>query len=96
MIKGLEALNEIKDNCRCYRKGNEIIELPFSKYEKNRYEIIEKELKAFNNLYDTIKQKRNNAQLEYEHNKDSMYLGLQLRGQIAAYNDILSLMEVNL
>ena len=45
----------------------------------------------FTKLYNTIKEKRDNAQLDYD--KTDSYDSLVLKGQIAAYNDVLSLME---
>lgn len=58
---------------------------------------IEKELQKPQQLYDLIKQKRDNAKQDYLNEKESPIINGNkidyLKGQIAAYNDVLSLME---
>lgn len=68
------------------------------------FQQLKKDLKRFNELYDKVKCKLDNAQkdLEIEKNKidkeviiynSSMIKLEQLKGQIIAYNDILTIME---
>lgn len=99
MNKGLEALKEIK-----YK----LSELDFklrSKYktapyiQETKWCTIEKELLKPQELYNKIKEKRDNAEihLERERNKEPLQININtlhnLEGEIGAYHDILCLME---
>ena len=94
MNKGLEAINDIK---WYHMDTNGTVE---------RCEIIEKELKKPQQLYDLIKQKRDNAQNDFncfthklEETKDMVkcvvfqHNKIILMAEITTYNDILSLIE---
>ena len=58
-----------------------------------RREIIEKELQKPQELYNLIKQKRDNAMNDLNNQLHNIVEQIKLKGQIAAYHDILCLME---
>lgn len=61
-------------------------------YPKKSYIQVEY-TEPYNKLYSLIKEKRDNARLELDSVKEVTYKHFDLRGQICAYNDVLSLME---
>lgn len=90
MSKGLDTLKTIRHihNTECGK----------DKSINKDFDIIEKELKKPQELYNLIKQKCANAQWDFNMNSASdpdadIYDLFKLEGQIAAYNDVLSLME---
>lgn len=114
MNKGLEALDHLFnviidfgiDDEKYGRIRNEYIKIEkdLERLEKLEKHKLKKDLKRFNELYDKVKCKLDNAQkdLEIEKNKidkeviiynSSMIKLEQLKGQIIAYNDILTIME---
>lgn len=82
MNEGLKNLKEIVSR---QNNGNGDLYL-----EATIIKPIEKELKKPQELYNLIKQKCANAQINYNYH---YFKDKEFKGQIAAYNDVLSLIE---
>lgn len=94
-MESIVALREMCLNCE-KEKGTRLQRCPFRSISNDyceEYEAIEKELKKPQVLYNKIKQKRDNAKIDYEKERGNTLTLKRLQGEIEAYNDVLSLME---
>lgn len=81
MNKAIEALQEV------------ILKNNLDGGSLRRLIVVEKQLKAFNALYETIKQKRDSALEDLNVSGLNLMSNLRLKGEIEAYNDVLTLIE---
>lgn len=88
--KGLDALQDLRYDVSMSQDIN-------YKIANEECDIIEKELKKPQELYNKIKEKRDNARLERDRQAIEQDASdeekSELRGEICGYNDVLSLME---
>lgn len=97
MTKGLEALESLMNNYYEMCEDTLNNDDNYQKYNlTSERAVIEKELKKPQELYNKIKEKRDNAQKDLHKGVAANKIKdvkIELIGQVNAYNDILSLIE---
>ena len=99
MSKGLEELRKLCGECESHLAINKKY-CPFRSISNeycDEYENVKKELCKPQQLYNYIKQKEYNAEIDYEkerkREKSDILILNELQGEIKTYHDVLCLME---